>query len=102
MVTQLQVHTPQNFLNLVTQNVKNLLNLATLFFRDWSQVTVEHGLSLFHRQRLFSVHASLLFANMAVGLLYLFAGGDMGQTFGLALVSQISFFLFFWGGGGGQ
>jgi len=35
---------------------------------------------------LFSVHASLLFANMAVGLLYLFAGGDMGQTFGIALV----------------
>ncbi len=36
-----------------------------------------------------SVHASLLFANMAVGLLYLFAGGDMGTTFGIALVQQI-------------
>ena len=34
----------------------------------------------------FPVHASLLLANMICGLLYLFAGGDLGQTFGLALV----------------
>lgn len=35
---------------------------------------------------LWVAHVGLLFANAVVGLLYLFAGGDKGQTFGLALV----------------
>lgn len=36
-------------------------------------------------------HAGLLFSNMLVGLLYLFVGGDKGQTFGLALVYWVAF-----------
>lgn len=39
----------------------------------------------------FSGHVSMLFANMIVGLLYLFAGGDWGQTFALALFYFIIF-----------
>ena len=35
---------------------------------------------------IFIAYAALLFANMVVGILYLFAGGDSGQTFGLALI----------------
>jgi len=32
-----------------------------------------------------------MFTNTIVGLLYLFAGGDKGQTFGLALVYFVLF-----------
>ena len=34
----------------------------------------------------FSAHAALLLGNLVVGVLYLFVGGDSGQTFGLALI----------------
>lgn len=33
----------------------------------------------------------LLFANMVVGLIYMFTGGDIGITFGLALIYFILF-----------
>ena len=40
---------------------------------------------------IFLGHVSLLAANLLVGLLYLFTKGDMGGTFGLALVYCILF-----------
>merc|ERR1719273_516983 len=36
-------------------------------------------------------HVCLLFANLLTGLLYLFAGGDLGATFGFALIYCIIF-----------
>lgn len=57
------------------------------FYQDINvDIPVEFQKVVRYLYYLWIVHASLLFANMAVGLLYLFAGGDMGQTFGLALV----------------
>ena len=38
-----------------------------------------------------SAHIGLYFSNMIVGLFYLFAGGDFGQTFGLALLYFVLF-----------
>ena len=38
-----------------------------------------------------SAHIGLLFSNMIVGLFYLFAGGDFGQTFGLGLLYFVLF-----------
>ena len=40
---------------------------------------------------LLSAHIGLLFSNMIVGLFYLFAGGDFGQTFGLGLLYFVLF-----------
>lgn len=39
----------------------------------------------------FSVHFGLLFANMIIGLLWLFSGGDWGYTFLLAVIYFIVF-----------
>jgi len=57
------------------------------FYQDINvDIPVEFQKIVKHLFYLWVGHVSLLAANLLTGLLYLFVGGDMGQTFGLALV----------------
>ena len=39
----------------------------------------------------FSANSGLMFANMIIGMLYLFAGGDWGGTFAMAIIYFVIF-----------
>lgn len=62
------------------------------FYQDINvDIPVEFQKIVRYLYYLWLVHAALLLSNMVVGLCYLFAGGDAGQTFGLALVYWVIF-----------
>lgn len=61
--------------------------LKPCFYQDINvDIPVEFQKIVRNLYYLWVAHAALLLANMVVGILYLFAGGDSGQTFGLALI----------------
>lgn len=57
------------------------------FYQDINvDIPVEFQKIVKYLYYLWLAHASLLLTNLLIGLLYIFVGGDVGQTFGLALV----------------
>jgi len=57
------------------------------FYQDINvEIPVEFQKIVRYLYYIWIAHASLYMANVLVGLLYLFAGGDAGATFGLALI----------------
>jgi len=66
--------------------------LSPCFYQDINvDIPVEFQKIVKYLYYLWIAHASLLLVNMLTGLLYLFGGGDAGQTFGLALVYAFLF-----------
>ena len=66
--------------------------LSPCFYQDINvDIPVEFQKIVKYLYYLWIAHASLLLVNMLTGLLYLFGGGDAGQTFGLALVYTFLF-----------
>jgi len=62
------------------------------FYQDINvDIPVEFQKIVKHLYYLWVGHVSLLAANLLTGMLYLFVGGDMGGTFGLALVYAVLF-----------
>jgi hypothetical protein len=62
------------------------------FYQDINvDIPVEFQTVVKYLYYLWLFHVSLLFANMLTGLLFLFVGGDLGTTFGLALVYAVIF-----------
>merc|ERR1719458_883438 len=61
--------------------------LKPCFYQDISvDIPVEFQKIVRNLYYLWVAHAALLLGNLIVGILYLFVGGDHGQTFGLALI----------------
>jgi len=66
--------------------------VQSCFYHDINvDIPVEFQKIVKHLYYLWVGHVSLLAANLLAGLLYLFTKGDMGQTFGLALVYCVLF-----------
>jgi len=62
------------------------------FYQDINvDIPVEFQKIVTYLYYLWVAHIGLYFSNMIVGLFYLFAGGDFGQTFGLALLYFVLF-----------
>jgi len=62
------------------------------FYQDINvDIPVEFQKIVTYLYYLWVAHIGLLFSNMIVGLFYLFAGGDFGQTFGLGLLYFVLF-----------
>jgi len=83
---------PQN----VRQNnwppLPNFCPVQSCFYHDINvDIPVEFQKIVKHLYYLWVGHVSLLAANLLAGLLYLFTKGDMGGTFGLALVYCVLF-----------
>ena len=61
--------------------------LKPCFYQDITvDIPAEFQMIVRNLYYLWLVHAALLLANMIVGILFLFGGGDSGETFGKALV----------------
>lgn len=61
--------------------------LKPCFYQDINvDIPVEFQKMVRNLYYLWVAHAGLLLGNLVIGILYLFGGGDKGQTFGLALV----------------
>merc|ERR1712110_1390565 len=70
----------------------NFCPIQPCFYQDINvDIPVEFQKIVKYLYYLWIAHASLLLVNMLTGLLYLFGGGDAGQTFGLALVYAFLF-----------
>ena len=70
----------------------SFIPIQPCFYQDINvDIPVEFQKMVRYLYYLWVSHVSLLLANMIIGLLYMFCGGDMGQTFGLALFYFIIF-----------
>lgn len=67
--------------------IPSFIPIQSCFYQDIGvEIPVEFQKIVTYIYYVWIAHIGLLFMNMMVGLLYLFVGGDMGQTFGLALI----------------